>query len=426
VESKNPPKETDMRWVAVCDLRERQAVASATRTRVSTAAVRKIARRIGVGAARLRGLARACKFRSMDRCPGSGRPSKITQKLKTWFLQTSKELGGHWTVRQMADKMRKEWGCGSISVVWRLAHNLGFQHLHMHLRPLLTQSHKEARLAWVEGLLKLDRPFAEPNTVYVHVDEKWFFSPLPGRRVWVAPGEKPPTVPVNSKSHIPKAMFLAAVAKPNAEHDFDGRVGFYPVADRVQAKRDSTRRKKGTWVWNPANMDAARFKNDLKTKVVPDVLRATGKWAHKIIIQMDNAGGHGGGRGNMAATTLAELNAWAASKPEELRKFCQSDLFPVIEFVAQPPRSPDLNILDLGIWASLRVAVDKLKHDKGVLYPTVSEIIQCCQDAWAKWPAGVILSNVFDTLENVLAYIAEAKGGNDYTLLHKAKLVAFS
>ena len=426
VDAVNPPTEVDKRWDAVADFRAEAAVAAGRGKRLAASVASSIGKRIGVGAAQLRRLCRVSKWRSMFRRPGSGRPSKTTPELREWFLQTSKDLSGHWTIRQMALLMKEKWGRGSSSMVWRFARELGFRHLHMHVRPFLSAEHMAARLAWVQELLKDPKlTFAEPDTVYVHIDEKWFYALLLGRRLWVAEGDKPPIKHIASKRFIHKAMFLAAVAKPVSEHGFDGRIGFYPVAMRVTAKRDGKLRKKGGEFWKSVNMDAALFKEFLKHKIVPDALRATGSWARKIIIQMDNAGGHGGGKGDISKTTLAELNSWATNLPDDLLKLCPQGP-PVFEFVAQPPRSPDLNVLDLGVWTSLQVAVDKLKHDKGNDSPTVSELFDCCIDAWSKWPADKVLDKIFKTLVNVLSFIEEEKGGNDYTLPHQNQVNKFS
>jgi len=325
----------------------------------------------------------------------------------------------------MADKMRATWGRGSLGVVFSLAHKLGFRRLRMCVRPFLSGAHMAARLAWAQELTAdQNGAFAEPDTVYVHVDEKWFFTLLPDRQLWVAPGARPPTVHIASKRHIQKAMFLAAVAKPVPERDFDGRIGFYPVAERVTAKRDSKAHKKGDALWKPIEMDAALFKAFIKEKVVPDALRATGAWARKIIVQMDNAGGHGGGRGDMSKTTLAKLNAWAAVLPAELRELCPQGP-PVFEFVAQPPRSPGLNVLDLGAWNSLQVAVDNTKRE-GNTSATVTELFDRCIDAWAKWPAAQVLTKLFSTLSAVLSQVKEARGGNEYALPHQTDTKIFS
>jgi len=418
IDEANPPTELDKRWDAIADFRVATAVARARRRRLAASTVISIARRINVGVPQLRRLARFSKFRSMFRRIGSGRPSKATPKLKEWFFQKSKELAGCWTIRQMASLRKKQCGFGSVSMVFRLAHELGFRHLHRQLRPFLSTRHMAARLAWAKKLLEdPERIFAEPDTVYVHIDEKWFYAHLLNRRVWVAKGEKPPIQHLASKHFVNKAMFLAAVAKPVPEHGFDGRIGFYPIAERVTAKKDSALRKKGDEFWRSVIMNSALFKDFLKKKVVPDTLRATGAWARKIVVQMDNAGGHGGGRGDMAKTTLAELNKWAADLPKELLNLCPSGP-PEIQFVAQPPRSPDTNVLDLGVWTSLQIAVDELKREKGISSPTVSELFDSWISTWTEWPAAQVLTKIFGTLRNVLGLILATNGGNEYTIPH--------
>lgn len=187
-------------------------------------------------------------------------------------------------------------------------------------------------------------------------------------------------------------MFLGAVARPNPTHNFDGRIGLYPITDQVPAQRKSKHHNKGDQVWKLVNMDANLFKRYMMERVVDDVLRLTGMWAKHIVIQMDNAGGHGGGRGDMNQTTIAELNDWAEVLPEEYSAYWpDSAQQPEIVFVAQPPRSPDTNVLDLGIWNSLQIAVDKEKQRKGLRGLTVDDIITCCEDAWSNsWDATVL------------------------------------
>lgn len=45
-----------------------------------------------------------------------------------------------------------------------------------------------------------------------------------------------------------------------------------------------------------------------------------------------------------------KLGAWAKETYEDLHKH--------MHFVVQPPKSPDLNVLDLGAWRSLQSAVN--------------------------------------------------------------------
>ena len=70
--------------------------------------------------------------------------------------------------------------------------------------------------------------------------------------------------------------------------------------------------------------------------LIPAVISVGGKLGvKKIVVQMDQAGGHGGGRGNMNAV-LKKFNSHG------------SQVNPKIVFIIQPSRSPDFNALDLG------------------------------------------------------------------------------
>lgn len=417
VDQTHPPTELEERFLAIAELRATQAAAAAAGRRVSGKMVDRIARRIGICASHLRRLSHGCSFRSLMRRPGSGGPLRVTPAMKQWFRTTSDELGGFWTTRDMAAKMKAQWGVGSLGTVCRLARMLGFRFVRQRVCPLLTPEHKSARLEWAEAQLA-QRPWLAEDTVYVHIDEKWFYAVLPNRKVWVAPNAKTPTITLASKSHIPKVMFLGAVAKPVPSRNFDGRIGLYPIADECRAQRSSRGRPAGSTVWKLKNMDTALFIELLKEKVVPDILRKTGSWAKNIVIQMDNAGGHGGGKGNIRTTTLAELNNWGEHLPHTLAQLCSGQP-PTIKFIAQPPRSPDLNVLDLGIWTSLQVAVEKLRRTKGIAHPTTAEIVQCCQTAWTTWDATEKLNSIFGTLEMVLTQVREVHGGNHYVLMHE-------
>jgi len=424
IDAGHPPTEAEKTFAAVAELQALRTVAKATKTRVSRTAVSKIAKKIKVTPRHLRRLSRWSVVRSLFRRPGSGRRvSATSSEVKEWFVQKSHELGGAWATRTMAAAMREKWGHGSQTTVCRLAHALGFRHVRQRVHPVLSSVAKQRRLAWAnEQLAKPGGPFAEPDTVYVHVDEKWFFAHLLKRHFWVAPNEKPPSVELESKTHITKVMFLGAVARPVPERNFDGRVGLYPVSEQVPAMRRSKHREKGELHWKLVNMDAVLFKRYLKEFVVPDVLAATGMWVKRIVIQMDNAGGHGGGKGDMNKTTIADLNAWAGDLPEEYARWWPAAEQPEIVFVAQPPRSPDTNALDLGIWTSLQVAVEQAKQRQGLVRLKEDDIIDICKEAWASWPAAATLTKIFNTLENVLLCIQAAEGGNGFDIPHARDL----
>jgi hypothetical protein len=201
----------------------------------------------------------------------------------------------------MASTMRKRWSWfGSPASVLRLAKKLGYKRVRMRTLPLLTLRSKQKRASWADSLLKKDHgPFGSEDTVLIHVDEKWFFGLKQRQMFWVAPGEHTPVTNILSRSHVTKEMFLAAVARPNQERGFDGKVGLYPVVEEYCAKRNSVNHRAGDVYFRPTTMTAKLFRRMLKWNVIEDAIRMTGSWAKEIIIQMDNAGGHGGGRGDL-------------------------------------------------------------------------------------------------------------------------------
>lgn len=214
-------------------------------------------------------------------------------------------------------------------------------------------------------------------------------------------------------------MYLAAVARPIPEHNFDGQIGLYPVAEWDRAKYNSSRRTRGTPVLKPINMDAALFKEMIKNKVVADALRKCG-WATNITIQMDNAGGHGGGRGNIADSTLKELSQWASALPEEFRNLLPNrDAPPKIVFIAQPPRSPDLNVLDLGAWHSMDAAIDHLRRAKMARELIVEELHNTASEAWSQWQGAEKLGSLFSTLRLIWEAIVRDNGGNSFEIPHR-------
>mmetsp|Transcript_5243 Transcript_5243/g.9559 ORF Transcript_5243/g.9559 Transcript_5243/m.9559 type:complete len:186 (+) Transcript_5243:64-621(+) len=79
-------------------------------------------------------------------------------------------------------------------------------------------------------------------------------------------------------------------------------------------------------------------------------------------IQMDNAGGHG--------------------SKECIKRYESGLLDKGFKVNFQPPNSPDLNVLDFGVWRGLQAEVDKLhrakRNNPDVLTAT-------CLEAWRKW-----------------------------------------
>lgn len=87
----------------------------------------------------------------------------------------------------------------------------------------------------------------------VHMDEKWFYIVTKVKDwYYLVPGEALPERTTSHDNHIPKVMFLCAVARrPHfnvcKSQWFDGKVGMWPMAHLVPASaRASVKRPVGT------------------------------------------------------------------------------------------------------------------------------------------------------------------------------------
>ena len=98
---------------------------------------------------------------------------------------------------------------------------------------------------------------------HIDVDEKWFYTATRKRKTkvdpqWAAEGG-PGRRPCPSKRHIPKVMFMAAVAKLNPQQGLDGRNGCFRCSVPDVTKRKSKNRDKGVPYERDVTVDAEFF-----------------------------------------------------------------------------------------------------------------------------------------------------------------------
>ncbi len=110
-----------------------------------------------------------------------------------------------------------------------------------------------------------------------------------------------------------------------------------------------------------------------------------------IYLGMDNAGGHG---------TDDAVKQYTCELKERFN----------IEVVQQVPRSPETNLLDLGIWISIQSAVEK-EHTFKVY--DADALARSVERAWNERLNPDVFGRVYDHLLKVLALILEDNGGND-------------
>ncbi|KAJ0391764.1 hypothetical protein P43SY_012098 [Pythium insidiosum] len=197
-------------------------------------------------------------------------------------------------------------------------------------------------------------------------------------------------------------MFLAAVARPRFDPHrktwFDGKIGLWSLTEKYVAKRASRNRPAGTvCTRNVETVDRHLYKKYIIESVIPGI---KAKWPRKdrgrvIFIQQDNAKPH-------LPPTDPDVIAAGTADGWNIRMLCQ------------PPNSPDLNVLDLGFFASIQ-SIQYKQRVRGI-----DSLVNAVVDAFDKTKVET-LDNIFLTLESVMTCILQSNGGNDYKLPHMKK-----
>ena len=109
-----------------------------------------------------------------------------------------------------------------------------------------------------------------------------------------------------------------------------------------------------------------------------------------IHLFMDNAGGHG-----------------TKAVKEEYTEILKNEFNTIVQW--QPPNSPELNLLDLGVWVALQSVVEKVHRGKLVNRKLLAETVY---EAFGNMDEAV-LRNVYRHWLTVMDLIIEGEGSND-------------
>ncbi|RAW20637.1 hypothetical protein PC110_g22920 [Phytophthora cactorum] len=190
----------------------------------------------------------------------------------------------------------------------------------------------------------------------VHVDEKWFNLYKDTNKYYLTATEQLPYRSCPNKRYIGKIMFLAAVARPRYDFHrkqyFDGKLGIWPIVEETKAARSSANRPKGAIVTKSVTMTRKRY----RTLLIENVSQQS-----ELRCQ-DNAGPY-------VLKDDSELEAAGSIGGWTIKMRCQ------------PPRSPDLNVLDLGYFSSIQaLQYRKACYDTSSLITAVHEAFQELRD----------------------------------------------
>ncbi|KAF0685054.1 hypothetical protein As57867_003497, partial [Aphanomyces stellatus] len=269
------------------------------------------------------------------------------------------------------------------------------------IRPFLTDANKYARLTFAASKVGHDMTM-NAMLDHVHLDEKWFYITKETRKFYLAPGEKGPDRKCKSKRYITKVMFLSAVARPRFVEAtgewWDGKIGTWPFVAAVPANRSSCNRPAGTMETKAVTVT----KDVYRARLIDDVLPAiVAKWPDPqrvVTLQHDNARAHvtASDEGLRAAFAHYKVQGWSMT------------------LEAQPPNSPDTNILDLGFFA----AIQSLQHRSSA--HTIDELVVNVHRAFDTYPAER-LAFTFLSLQACLIETLRVFGDNFYAVPHHSK-----
>ena len=209
------------------------------------------------------------------------------------------------------------------------------------------------------------------------------------------PGEeKVGSIKVQHKSHIPKVTFIAAVSRPDESRNFDGKIGIWRVCVLKEAQRTTARRTKGEEYEYDVTIDHVWHQNWYTETLLPTIKQKMTWLRHEdVTVQEDGATPHTG------HDTPSKLNATGREGGWN------------IKLVTQPAQSPDLNVNDLGFFASLESVVWK----EG--YESVDEMVAGIPAMFVEYDTKT-LERVYQSRFKRYYQVHRVRGGNDFEVEH--------
>ena len=229
----------------------------------------------------------------------------------------------------------------------------------------------------------------------VHLDESCFFFFLlqTHEKIRMFPGEEIPGAPrVQHKNHLPKIMVIVANARPDPSHNFDGTIGIWRICVMKTAERSSKKRKRGEEYEFDCTIDADWYKDWYIDELLPEIKKKM-PWqrSKRVVVQQDGASPHTG-KGNPEILNSAGMGrGW------------------LVELVTQPSQSPDLNITDLGFFASLKSRV------WGMNASSANELVETIFQQYEEYD-GDTLERVWQSLFKVYNQTLRTLGDNDFSV----------
>eukprot|EP00127_Corallochytrium_limacisporum_P004078 Clim_evm23s157 gene=Clim_evmTU23s157 len=284
-------------------------------------------------------------------------------------------------------------------------------------RPHLEPKNMAARLEFV-------RQFFVPHGVCealddcIHLDEKWYTPDVKNGRILYVKGTEPQRYLPVRRGHESKikGQHIVAVARPRVwmqggrKEIFDGKMLCHACVEDKVAKKTTKNRKKGTIEKVQHTVDGEFFFNVLVNELLPAIEEKWPKdWDKQrpIRVWMDNAGVH------KRLVTGSLRKKWMKAEANWRRHTGLK-----IVLFLQPAYSPDLNVLDLGLFRSLN-----RNRSTGIRLKSLSDLADNIHNAYDKWDPDAI-ARCWRTLMNNMVAIMEHNGGNFFQTPHSKKTLS--
>jgi hypothetical protein len=155
-------------------------------------------------------------------------------------------LGNRSTLRSLAFAL----GIKSKTTVEKLVKEGILCRYSSTLKPYIKDDNKKDRLRFCLSMLEENNiphnPIFKSMYNIIHIDEKWFEMTKKSTNYYLVADEEDPYRTCRNKNYIPKVMFLVAIAGPRFDEDFNvtftGKIGVFPLVQKVPARRSSVNR----------------------------------------------------------------------------------------------------------------------------------------------------------------------------------------
>jgi hypothetical protein len=372
--------------------------------KVSSKDLKRICLEFGISKYQLKQLVKNAREKmSLARRPGSGRKRTKFDLVNRTLRDIVLDYGCELSQLTFTELVRQRGISVSSSTVCRILNSEHWIKKKPRILPVITLTHQANRLKFCEEYGTESFGGDDDPTLWIDIDEKNFVEC--NRRVMYVPKgmeEMFKYIHQTSKTVFEKVLFFGAVAKPRPKQGFDGRVLLMPVCQTKKRERNGKYGKKGEILYEREAMNTQVFIKYCVRHLIPAIrvqLESLPE-VKRVIVQMDRAGGHGGGRADISKTLKTLNTAGKRKKPH-------------ITFIAQPSKSPDFNALDLGIWYSLSCGVSAQRTEKGRV---IDRIIHHVLERWEHWDAWRRLDNIFESKKAILQIVKDVNGSNEYSM----------